>query len=502
MKIEGAGALVSGGASGLGEATVRRLHAGGADVVIADVNPEKGEALAGELGIPFVQCDVREEDEVQAAVDKAAEAGGGLRIAVSCAGTGIPIKVASSKGPHPLEAFKVLVDINLVGTFNLMRLAAFKMLSVNEPDAEGERGVLINTASVAAFDGQVGQIAYSATKGGVVGMTLPAARDLADKGIRVCTIAPGPVRHAAARRAARGRARLARQRRCRSRAGSAGLPNTRELAAHIVENAMLNGETIRLDGAIRMAPNADGRPEKPIGCRRAARWSVLQPIAWRRRETGGESRTGTLPNVTGLPASPVAARPVPPNRRAAVPPWLGYTSAPRPSTAARSPAMSSSPASARQSQASSSCSTLPSSASTSRSARCRRTAAAQASESAASWSSPVALVGLDRLELIEPAFRERTCAPVVPAGLGCQSPGDQRATRGPGGGEPGEVRERGRRERERLGRRLGQLACVGERLLDDRRPRLGELAVEVGRVEIGVPGLGSVCFTGCSLGGW
>ena len=253
MKIEAAGAVVTGGASGLGEATVRRLHAGGAQVVIADVNPEKGEALASELGIEFVQCDVREEDQVQAAVDKAAEPTGGLRIAVSCAGTGIPIKVASSKGPHPLEAFKVLVDINLVGTFNLMRLAAFKMLSENQPNDEGERGVLINTASVAAFDGQVGQIAYSATKGGVVGMTLPAARDLADKGIRVCTIAPGlfdtPLLGALPEDA---RNSLGKQVPFPSRLGRPA--EYAELAAHIVENAMLNGETIRLDGAIRMAP--------------------------------------------------------------------------------------------------------------------------------------------------------------------------------------------------------------------------------------------------------
>ncbi len=253
MQIEGAGAVVSGGASGLGEATVRRLHAGGAQVVVADVNAAKGEALAAELGIPFVACDVREEAQVQAAVDAAAQADGGLRIAVSCAGTGIPIKVASSKGPHPLEAFKVLVDINLVGTFNLMRLAAFSMLSANEPNDEGERGVLINTASVAAFEGQVGQIAYSATKGGVVGMTLPAARDLADKGIRVCTIAPGlfdtPLLGALPEPQRR---ELGAQVPFPSRLGRPD--EYADLAAHIVENAMLNGETIRLDGAIRMAP--------------------------------------------------------------------------------------------------------------------------------------------------------------------------------------------------------------------------------------------------------
>lgn len=253
MNIDGAGALVSGGASGLGEATVRRLHEQGAKVVIADVNPEKGEPLAQELGIPFVQCDVRDEDQVQAAVDKAAEAEGGLRIAVSCAGTGIPVKIASSKGPHPLEAFKVIIDINLVGTFNLMRLSAFKMLSENEPDAGGERGVLINTASVAAYEGQIGQIAYSASKGGVVGMTITAARDLADKGIRVCTIAPGlfdtPLLAALPEEA---RASLGQQVPFPSRLGNPA--EYAQLAASIVENPMLNGETIRLDGAIRMAP--------------------------------------------------------------------------------------------------------------------------------------------------------------------------------------------------------------------------------------------------------
>jgi len=253
MDIEGKGAIVSGGASGLGEATVRRLHAAGAQVVIADVNPEKGEPLAEELGITFVQTDVREEDQVQAAVDKAAEAEGGLRIAISCAGTGIPIKVASSKGPHPLDAFKVIIDINLIGTFNLMRLAAFSMLSSNEPDAEGERGVCINTASVAAFEGQVGQIAYSASKGGVVAMTITAARDLADKGIRVNTIAPGlfdtPLLGALPEDK---RAALGAQVPFPSRLGRP--EEYAQLAQQIAENPMLNGETIRLDGAIRMAP--------------------------------------------------------------------------------------------------------------------------------------------------------------------------------------------------------------------------------------------------------
>ncbi len=190
MNIEGSPAIVVGGASGLGEATVRRLHAGGGRVTIADVNAEKGTALASELGLEFVACDVREESQVQAAVERAASAPGGLRIAICCAGTGWAQKVAGSKGPHPLLPFETIIEINLIGTFNVLRFAASAMIA-NEPLEDGERGVCVNTASIAAFDGQVGQIAYSASKGGVVGMTLPAARDLAQYGIRVNTIAPG-----------------------------------------------------------------------------------------------------------------------------------------------------------------------------------------------------------------------------------------------------------------------------------------------------------------------
>ena len=253
MKIEGSGALVSGGASGLGEATVRRLHALGAHVTIADVNPEKGEPLAAELGVAFVACDVREEDQVKSAVDRAAQAPGGLRIAVSCAGTGIPIKIASSRGPHPVEAFKVILDINLIGTFNVMRLAAFKMLTENDADAGGERGLLVNTASVAAFEGQIGQVAYAASKGGIVGMTITAARDLADKGIRVNTIAPGlfdtPLLGALPEEQ---RAALGAQVPFPSRLGHP--EEYAQLVTAIAENAMLNGETIRLDGGIRMSP--------------------------------------------------------------------------------------------------------------------------------------------------------------------------------------------------------------------------------------------------------
>ncbi|MGH2864377.1 MAG: SDR family NAD(P)-dependent oxidoreductase [Solirubrobacteraceae bacterium] len=251
MEIEGSAAIVTGGASGLGEATVRALHARAARVTIADVNAEKGRALAQELGLEFVSCDVREEEQVQEAVERAA-AGGGLRIAVACAGTGWAQKVAGSKGPHPLMPFQVIIAINLIGTFNLLRLAASAMIT-NAPGEDGERGVCIHTASIAAFDGQVGQIAYSASKGGVVGMTLPAARDLSQYGIRVNTIAPGlfdtPLLAALPEEA---RVKL-----------GAGVPFPQrlgqpaeyaQLACQIAENRMLNGETIRLDGALRMPP--------------------------------------------------------------------------------------------------------------------------------------------------------------------------------------------------------------------------------------------------------
>ncbi len=252
MQIADSSALVVGGASGLGEATVRDLCGRGAHVTIADVNVEKGEALAAELGLDFHACDVREEAQVQAAVDAAGAAEGGLRIAVCCAGTGWAQKVAGSKGPHPLLPFETIIAINLIGTFNVIRLSAASMIA-NEALDDGERGVCINTASIAAFDGQVGQIAYSASKGGVVGLTLPAARDLAQYGIRVNTIAPGlfdtPLLAALPEEA---RAKL-----------GAGVPYPQrlgrpaeyaQLACQIIENRMLNGETIRLDGALRMPP--------------------------------------------------------------------------------------------------------------------------------------------------------------------------------------------------------------------------------------------------------
>jgi NAD(P)-dependent dehydrogenase (short-subunit alcohol dehydrogenase family) len=248
MRIDGVNALVAGGASGLGAATARRLSAAGAHVTIADLNDERGDATAEEIGGRFVHTDVTDAQQVEAAVAAAGE----IRISVCCAGIAHGEKVAGSRGPHALEPFERVIRVNLIGTFNVLRLAAVAMLA-NEPDEEGERGVCVNTASIAAFDGQIGQIAYSASKGGIVGLTLPAARDLAQSGIRVCAIAPGlfdtPL--------------------------MAGLPEeTRDalgasvpfpprlgrpeefaaLAQHIVENPMLNGEIVRLDGALRMPP--------------------------------------------------------------------------------------------------------------------------------------------------------------------------------------------------------------------------------------------------------
>jgi 3-hydroxyacyl-CoA dehydrogenase / 3-hydroxy-2-methylbutyryl-CoA dehydrogenase len=254
MQIKGSGAIVAGGASGLGEATVRRLHGSGAHVVIADLNEEKGRALAGELGdgASFMRVDVTDADAVQQAVSSAAAQPGGLAISVCCAGIGWAEKVAGKRGAHALEPFEAVIRINLIGTFNVLRLAAAAMLE-RAPSASGERGVCINTASIAAFDGQIGQVSYSASKGAIVGMTLPAARDLASTGIRVCTIAPGtfdtPLLGALPEEA-------------RETLGKAipfpnrlGRPDEfAALAAHIVENEMLNGEVIRLDGALRMPP--------------------------------------------------------------------------------------------------------------------------------------------------------------------------------------------------------------------------------------------------------
>jgi 3-hydroxyacyl-CoA dehydrogenase / 3-hydroxy-2-methylbutyryl-CoA dehydrogenase len=254
MQIDGAGALVAGGASGLGAATVRRLHQAGAAVVIADLDTEKGEALAAELGerTRFREADVTRPEPVEEAVNAAAAAPGGLRISVCCAGIGWAQRTAGRQGPHDLEPFEQVIKVNLVGTFNVLRLAAAAMAG-NEPDTGGERGVCVNTASIAAFDGQIGQVAYSASKGGIVGLTLPAARDLAGRGVRVVTIAPGtfdtPLLAALPEAT---REELGAQIPFPSRLGDP--EEFAALAAHVVENPMLNGETIRLDGALRMPP--------------------------------------------------------------------------------------------------------------------------------------------------------------------------------------------------------------------------------------------------------
>jgi NAD(P)-dependent dehydrogenase (short-subunit alcohol dehydrogenase family) len=249
MLIEGARALICGGASGLGAATARRLRADGAHVTIADVNAEKGEALATELGAAFVPCDVTDPAQVEAAVGTA---GPNLRIAVTCAGVGWAEKTAGKRGPHSVEPFHKVVEVNLLGSFHLLRAAGAAMLG-NDAGDGGDAGVIVMTASIAAYDGQIGQLAYAASKGGVVGMTLPAARDLASAKIRVCTIAPGlfdtPLLAGLPEEA---RAALGAQVPHPARLGHPA--EYAALAAHIVANPMLNGEVIRLDGALRMPP--------------------------------------------------------------------------------------------------------------------------------------------------------------------------------------------------------------------------------------------------------
>ena len=254
MKLEGTGVLVAGGASGLGEATARALALRGAKVAVADLQGEKAEALASELGGGAVafEADVTDEGQVEAAVEGAVGALGELRLAVSCAGIGWAERVVGRQGPASLQPFETVVRVNLIGTYNVLRFAAAAM-NVNEPDGEGERGAVVMTASAAAYDGQIGQTAYSASKGGVVSLTLPAARDLSGRGIRVVTIAPGlfdtPLLAA-----------LPQEQREALGKGIPFPPRLGDphefavLACHIAENQMLNGETIRLDGAIRMAP--------------------------------------------------------------------------------------------------------------------------------------------------------------------------------------------------------------------------------------------------------
>lgn len=255
MEIQGRTFLVTGAGSGLGAATARLLGESGANVIVADINRAAGEGLAAEIGAArarFVETNVTDEQSVQSAIETAVSNFGALHGAVNCAGIGIAEKTIGKDGPHSLASFTRVIQVNLIGTFNVIRLAAAQMAR-QEPTADGECGVIVNTASIAAFDGQMGQAAYAASKGGIVGMTLPIARDLARSGIRVMTIAPGlfdtPLLGSLPEQV---RQVLGQQVPFPSRLGQ-----PREYAAlvrHIIENEMLNGEVIRLDGALRMPP--------------------------------------------------------------------------------------------------------------------------------------------------------------------------------------------------------------------------------------------------------
>jgi 3-hydroxyacyl-CoA dehydrogenase/3-hydroxy-2-methylbutyryl-CoA dehydrogenase len=252
MELEGTGALVAGGASGLGAATARALAEHGARVAVADLDGEKAETVAEDIGGVAFKADVTNESEVEAAVTGAVDALGAIRFAVTCAGIGWAERVVGRNGPARLQPFETVIRVNLIGTFNVLRFAAAAM-AANEPDSGGERGAFVMTASIAAFDGQIGQTAYSASKGGIIGLTLPAARDLARSGIRVCTIAPGtfdtPLLAGLPEAA---REALGQQIPHPSRLGDPA--EFGALACHIAQNPMLNGETIRLDGALRMPP--------------------------------------------------------------------------------------------------------------------------------------------------------------------------------------------------------------------------------------------------------
>jgi NAD(P)-dependent dehydrogenase (short-subunit alcohol dehydrogenase family) len=254
MKISGSTFIVTGGSSGLGEATVRRLHGAGARVLVCDLDVARGEALVNELGegAQFAKSDVATEADGRAAIQSARKAFKSIDGLVNCAGIATGERVLSKNGPHRLESFARCVQINLVGTFNMLRLAA-EVMAAQEAKADGERGVIVNTASVAAYDGQIGQAAYSASKAGIVGMTLPIARDLAKSGIRVVTIAPGlfmtPMMKGHPLEVQQS---LGQQTPFPSRLGEPD--EFAALVQHIAENVLLNGETIRLDGAIRMAP--------------------------------------------------------------------------------------------------------------------------------------------------------------------------------------------------------------------------------------------------------
>ncbi|QPC85341.1 SDR family NAD(P)-dependent oxidoreductase [Mesorhizobium sp. NBSH29] len=252
MNPSGHIAIVTGGGSGLGEATARALAAKGARVAILDIGMDRAEAVAADIGGIAVKCDVSSAQSGEAAVADVAKRLGEPRILVNCAGIAIGIKTLSKDGPHPLDAYRKVVEVNLIGTFNMIRLVADRTQNL-DPMESGERGVIINTASVAAYDGQIGQAAYASSKGGIVGMTLPVARDLARSGIRVVTIAPGIFKTPML---------MGMPQEVQDSLGASvpfpsrlGEPSEYgALAVHVIENQMLNGETIRLDGAIRMAP--------------------------------------------------------------------------------------------------------------------------------------------------------------------------------------------------------------------------------------------------------
>jgi NAD(P)-dependent dehydrogenase (short-subunit alcohol dehydrogenase family) len=252
MQIKNSVFLVTGGASGLGAATARMAAENGAKVVIADLQADLGEKLAKDIGGRFIKTDVTSEADGKAAVALALKEFGGLHVLVNCAGIGVAERTLGKDAPHDLQRFTRVISINLIGTFNMIRLAAFEMAK-SPANAAGERGVIVNTASVAAYDGQIGQAAYSASKGGIVGMTLPIARDLSRNGIRVNTIAPGlfetPLLAGLPKEAQES---LAKQVPFPSRLGKPS--EYAQLVRSIIENEMLNAETIRLDGAIRMAP--------------------------------------------------------------------------------------------------------------------------------------------------------------------------------------------------------------------------------------------------------
>jgi NAD(P)-dependent dehydrogenase (short-subunit alcohol dehydrogenase family) len=252
MNPSGQVAVITGGGSGLGEATARALAAKGAKVALFDINTERAESVAAELGGIAVKCDVSSEESALAGFATVAEKLGDPRILVNCAGIAVAMKTTSKDGAHPLDIYRKVIEVNLLGTFNMIRLFAERTEKLDPLDT-AERGVIINTASVAAYDGQIGQVAYSASKGGVVGMTLPIARDLSRSGIRVMTIAPGLFRTPMlAGLPEEAQISLGQQVPFPSRLGDPAEYGA--LATHIVENAMLNGEVIRLDGAIRMAP--------------------------------------------------------------------------------------------------------------------------------------------------------------------------------------------------------------------------------------------------------